>query len=288
MTTALITGAAGYIGSHITVALLDAGYNVVAVDNCVNASSGNGTTPPVIRRIQEITDKTVIFYKTDVVDKGSLREIFSKHKPDYVIHVAALKKMGESVDIPLEYYCNNIGSLLTLLENLTAVALRYFSPVGAHETGQIGEDPVGPPSQLVAFICQVAVGRRPQLNIFGDDFNTADGTVERDYVHVMDLALGNVAVLRKMHETSSYKGFMAYNLGVGKSYSVLQMINTFEKVSGKRIPFAICKNRGIDVPRLCSDIYLARKELQWEPRRTLDGMCRDTWRWFSNNPQGYS
>ncbi|XP_076372810.1 UDP-glucose 4-epimerase-like [Tachypleus tridentatus] len=133
-----------------------------------------------------------------------------------------------------KYFCEEIlKDMCVGNKNLTAVALRYFSPVGAHETGQIGEDPVGPPSQLVAFICQVAVGRRPQLNIFGDDFNTADGTVERDYVHVMDLALGNVAVLRKMHETSSYKGFMAYNLGVGKSYSVLQMINTFEKVSGK-------------------------------------------------------
>ncbi|XP_076323339.1 UDP-glucose 4-epimerase-like [Tachypleus tridentatus] len=347
MTTVLITGAAGYIGSHITVAALDAGYSVVAVDNCVNASPGDETLPPSLYRVQEITGKTLSFYKIDLLDKESVRTVFSKYNPECVIHTAALKNMAESVKNPLPYYRNNIGSLMTLLvimkefnvkkivfsssalvygipeynpiderhpvgisctnpyaktkyfceeilkdvcaadKNLTAVALRYFSPVGAHESGRIGEDPLGPPSQLMAFICQVAVGRRPQLTIFGNDFDTADGTVERDYIHVMDLAKGNVAPLKKMIEDPNYKGFKAYNLGMGKGYSVLQLIKSFCKESGKKIPYNIGERRGIDAAQLFADIRLAEKDLGWKPEQTLEDMCRDTWRWQSNNPQGY-
>ncbi|XP_013772258.2 UDP-glucose 4-epimerase-like [Limulus polyphemus] len=347
MTTVLITGAAGYIGSHVTVAALDAGYNVVAVDNCVNASPGDETIPPSLQRVQEITGKTLSFYKIDLLDKESVRAIFSKYNPECIIHTAALKNMAESVKNPLPYYRNNIGSLLTILEimkefnvkkivfsssalvygtpeynpiderhpvgktctnpyaktkyfceeilkdacaadkDLTAVALRYFSPVGAHESGRIGEDPLGPPSQLMAIICQIAVGRRPQLAIFGNDFNTADGTVERDYIHVMDLAKGSVAPLNKMNEDPNYKGFKAYNLGMGKGYSVLQLIKAFSKESGKKIPYTIGERRGIDVAQLFAHIGLAEKDLGWKPRQTLEDMCRDTWRWQSNNPQGY-
>lgn len=343
-----VTGGAGYVGSHTILELLNSGYDVIAVDNLVNAIPGQeGIMPESLSRVQKLAKRSLTFYKADLQDKATLREIFSKHKIDCVIHFAALKAVGESCRIPLDYYRNNVGGSVTLLEimrefevrqiifsssatvygipeylpidenhpvGLTCtnpygrtkyfieeilkdvtksekgwkvILLRYFNPVGAHESGFIGEDPQGIPNNLMPFIAQVAVGRRAELEVFGNDFNTPDGTGVRDYIHVMDLAAGHVAALTKIKDIDFF-GCKAYNLGTGCGYSVLDVIHNFEKATNKKIPYRIVGRRAGDVDSLYADPSIAKKELQWEAKRDLLQMCIDTWHWQSLNPLGFS
>lgn len=332
----LVTGGAGYIGSHTCVQLLGQRYEVVVADNLSNSKQ------EALKRVERITGKSVQFYPTDLLDKDGLEEIFKREKIDAVIHFAGLKAVGESVKTPLKYYRNNIGGTITLLELMqqygvkklifsssatvygdvkevpipeTAptsavspygstklaierilkelydsdpswdiVILRYFNPVGAHQSGMIGEDPNGIPNNLMPYISQVAVGRLKELSVFGDDYPTKDGTGVRDYLHVLDLADGHVKAL-KLLETSC--GFETFNLGTGSGVSVLEMIEAFRKASGREIPYKITARREGDVAECYADCAKAAKELKWSAKYNLDDMCRDAWNWQMQNPEGF-
>jgi len=332
----LVTGGAGYIGSHTVVELLDAGYEVVVVDNLSNSK------PEALRRVKEITGKDFKFYKIDLLDKDKLEQVFKENKLEAVIHFAGLKAVGESVSIPLKYYYNNITGTLILCElmekydvkkmvfsssatvygmnnkspltedmplsatnpygrtklmieqilgdvfvadNSWSIALlRYFNPIGAHESGRIGEDPNGIPNNLMPYITQVAVGKREKLRVYGNDYDTHDGTGVRDYIHVVDLARGHLKALEKVMET---KGVEAYNLGTGVGYSVLDVVNNFEKATGQKVPYEIVGRRPGDVAVCYADPSKAEKMLGWKAEKTLEDMCRDSWNWQKNNPAGY-
>ena len=332
----LLTGGAGYIGSHTCIELLAAGHEAVIVDNYSNSK------PEALNRIKEISGKDFTFYEADCCDKDALRKIFSENKIDAVIHFAGLKAVGESVRIPISYYRNNIDSSLALLEvmeeagcnkivfsssatvygvpkqvplvegmdtgctnpygwtkymieqiltdasvankDLSVVLLRYFNPIGAHESGRIGEDPNGIPNNLMPFITQVAVGKLPQLSIFGDDYDTHDGTGVRDYIHVVDLAKGHVCAIKKLTENCGCK---TYNLGTGKGYSVLDIVKNFEEATGVKIPYSIKDRRPGDIAECYSSAELAEKELGWVAENGIKEMCADSWRWQSMNPNGY-
>lgn len=332
----LVTGGAGYIGSHTCIVLLEAGYDVVVVDNLSNASEKS------LERVQEITDKKLTFYQVDLLDEEGLTKVFDTHNIESVIHFAGLKAVGESVAKPLEYYYNNVTGTLVLcdvmrkhgvknivfsssatvygnpktvpiredfplsatnpygrtklmLEEIfqdlyiadndwNIILLRYFNPVGAHKSGLIGEDPKGIPNNLVPYITQVAVGKLKELGVFGDDYDTPDGSGVRDYIHVVDLAIGHVKALEKMEKSS---GIHTYNLGTGVGYSVFDMIKAFSKVAGKDIPYVVKPRRPGDIPTCYADPSLAKEELGWETEKTLLDMCEDSWRWQQMNPNGY-
>ena len=321
----LVTGGAGYIATHTDVCLLNAGYDVVAVDNFSNSSHES------IENVEKITGKKVIFYEGDVCDKAVLEKIFSEHKIDAVIHFAGLKAVGESCAKPLLYYRNNLDSTLTLLETMVKydvkrfvfsssatvygtperlpldeecslsttnpygatklmienilrdvyaadhsfhiLLLRYFNPVGAHESGLIGEDPKGIPNNLMPYVAKVAHGELPYLNVFGNDYPTPDGTGVRDYIHVMDLAEGHLAALEHI---DSY-GVEAINLGTGVGYSVLDMVKAFEKASGRPVPYKIAPRRPGDIAACYASPEKAARELNWRAKRNLEDMCRDLW-----------
>ncbi|QJR81742.1 UDP-glucose 4-epimerase GalE [Alteromonas pelagimontana] len=338
MKTILVTGGAGYIGSHTTLQLLEQGYKVVVLDNLVNSSAES------LRRVEALTDKTVTFVQGDIRDDAVLTEIFSENNIDAVIHFAGLKAVGESVAKPLEYYENNVYGTLSLCKamsrhnvknivfsssatvygdpvslplhekmatghptnpygmsklmvehvltdlyqsdnNWNIVVLRYFNPVGAHESGQIGEDPNGIPNNLMPYISQVATGKLEQLSVFGDDYNTKDGTGVRDYIHVVDLASGHLKALDRLALNS---GLDIYNLGTGQGYSVLEMIHAFEAASGKSINYRIAPRRSGDIAACYADPTLAATELNWHAEKSLEDMCQDVWHWQSKNPSGYS
>ncbi|MFG0290036.1 MAG: UDP-glucose 4-epimerase GalE [Rhodopirellula sp. JB044] len=332
----LVTGGAGYIGSHTVLELLNDGHEVIVVDNLDNSSEES------LRRVEELTGKKVEFHKVDLLDFDALDKVFSGRGIDSVIHFAGLKAVGESVQIPLRYYHNNITGSLNLCEvmikhdvkNLVfsssatvygdphtvpitedfplsatnpygrtklmleeifrdlsvsdsswnIALLRYFNPVGAHSSGRIGEDPSGIPNNLMPFVAQVAVGRRPELSVFGNDYPTPDGTGVRDYIHVVDLAVGHVRAVDKL---TSNPGVVTYNLGTGNGCSVLEMVASFEKASGKKVPTKIVDRRPGDVASCYADPTFAEKELGWKATRTVDDMCADTWRWQSQNPSGF-
>ncbi len=333
----LVTGGAGYIGSHTCVELLEAGYDVVVVDNLYNSSEKS------IERIKEITGKNLAFYNADILDYGALDKIFSDEKIDCVIHFAGLKAVGESVAKPLEYYQNNIAGTLVLCDVMrkhdvkniifsssatvygdpafipitekcpkgtptnpygwtkhmieqiltdfhtadaawNVILLRYFNPIGAHKSGLIGEDPKGIPNNLLPYVAQVAIGKLECLGVFGDDYDTPDGTGVRDYIHVVDLALGHVKAIDKIKENPGVK---IYNLGTGKGYSVLDVVKAFEKACGHKIPYVIKPRRPGDIATCYSDASLAKEELGWEAQYGIDEMCADSWRWQSMNPNGY-
>ena len=333
----LVTGGAGYIGSHTCVELLQQDMGVVVVDNLVNSSA------KAIERVQQITGKHVDFYQKDVRDREAMHAIFDKHQIDCVIHFAGLKAVGESVAMPLEYYDNNLFSTVTLCEVMrdhgvknivfsssatvysgdnemplreasrtgmctnpygwtkymseqilrdtakadedwAIVLLRYFNPIGAHSSGLIGEDPRGIPNNLMPFIAQVAVGRREYLNVFGDDYDTHDGTGVRDYIHVVDLARGHVAAINYMQQ---HKGESVFNLGTGNGYSVLDMVHAFEKVTGRKVPYRIAPRRPGDLATVYASPDKSAEELGWKAEYGLEDMCRDTWAWQSKNPMGY-
>jgi len=332
----LITGGAGYIGSHTTLEFLQAGFNVSVIDNLINSKKES------IIRIQEISNRKVTFFPDDLLDKPALEQIFRNNQYDAVIHFAGLKAVGESVEKPLLYYHNNITGTLNLLDcmqkyNVKKIVfsssatvygnphkvpikedfpvqptnpygrtklmiedilkdvnisdpqwdialLRYFNPIGAHISGKIGEDPNGIPNNLLPYIAQVAVGKLTRLNVFGNDYNTPDGTGVRDYIHVVDLAQGHLKALQKLN---SHPGIVTYNLGTGKGYSVLEIINAFEKASGKEIPYKIVARRAGDVASIYADPALANNELNWSADKDILSMCRDTWNWQSQNPEGF-
>jgi len=332
----LVTGGAGYIGSHTCIELLEAGYDIVVVDNLSNSK------PEAVKRIRELTNKDFRFYPVDLLDKPALSAVFMDNRIDAVIHFAGLKAVGESVEIPLRYYHNNVTGTIILCEvmqefgvkkmvfsssatvygmpervpisedfplcptnpygrtkfmieqilqdlyvadNQWSIALlRYFNPIGAHESGQIGEDPNGIPNNLMPYITQVAVGKLPKLRVFGNDYPTPDGTGVRDYIHVVDLAIGHLKALEKL---ASNTGVFTYNLGTGKGYSVLEVIAAFERVSGKKIPYEITARRPGDVASCYADPSKAKQELNWQAEKGLEDMCRDAWRWQVNNPHGY-
>jgi len=333
----LLTGGAGFIGSHTYVELLKAGHEAVIADNFYNASE------LVLDRLQTITGKPVCCYNVDVCDAEALDKVFCEHSFDAVIHFAGYKAVGESVAKPLEYYRNNIDSTLTLcdvmrkhgvkrivfsssatvygtsdemplVENMrtggctnpygwtkymieqilqdtahanpdwSVALLRYFNPIGAHESGLIGEDPVGIPNNLMPYITQVASGKLAQLRVFGNDYPTPDGTGVRDYIHVVDLARGHVAACQYLMNNA---GCDVFNLGTGTGYSVLDLVNAFQRVNDIQIPYAIVDRRPGDVARCYSDASKALEKLGWKAEKTLDDMCRDAWRWQSNNPNGY-
>jgi len=333
----LATGGAGYIGSHTCVELLQAGYDVVVVDNLSNSKAES------LKRVERITGRSLFFYQVDILDKPGLTSVFRNHHIDAVIHFAGLKAVGESTQIPLRYYQNNIAGTLTLCEvmkdfgvqtivfsssatvygnpkkvpitedfplsptnpygrtklmieeilrDLRAsdshwqiALLRYFNPVGAHESGEIGEDPDGIPNNLFPFISQVAVGKLKELSVFGDDYPTPDGTGVRDYIHVVDLSRGHLKALEAL---KTNPGLITYNLGTGKGYSVLEVIEAFSKVCDKPIPYKIVGRRPGDIACCYADPSLANHNLGWQAVRGLEEMCADTWRWQVANPNGYS
>ena len=333
----LITGGAGYIGSHTALELLNEGYEVVVYDNLCNSSKES------LKRVEELTGKTITFYEGDVMDEAALKAMLEKEGVDAVIHCAALKAVGESVQKPLEYYRNNITGTLTLMDvmkqtgvknivfsssatvygspeempiteecpkgqctnpygwtksmmeqimtdvqkanpDMNVILLRYFNPVGAHESGRIGEDPKGIPNNLMPYITQVAVGKLKELGVFGNDYDTPDGTGVRDYIHVVDLAKGHVKALKKIEDNS---GLSIYNLGTGKGYSVLDIVKNFEAATGVKIPYVIKPRRPGDIATCYSDASKAERELGWKAENGIKEMCADSWRWQSNNPNGY-
>lgn len=333
----LVTGGAGYIGSHTCVELLDAGYDVVVLDNLSNSSEKS------LDRVKALTGKEVKFYKGDILDRDILNKIFKEEKIDSCIHFAGLKAVGESVAKPWEYYNNNIAGTLTLVDVMrqngcksiifsssatvygdpaqipiteecpkgqctnpygwtksmleqilmdiykadnewNVILLRYFNPIGAHESGLIGEDPKGIPNNLIPYITQVAIGKLECLGVFGDDYNTHDGTGVRDYIHVVDLAVGHVRAVEKLKEKA---GVSVYNLGTGNGYSVLDMVKAFSKACGKEIPYQIKPRRAGDIATCYCDASKAKEELHWVAERDLNKMCEDSWRWQSMNPNGY-
>lgn len=333
----LVTGGAGYIGSHTCVELLNAGYEVVVVDNLSNSSEKS------LERVQQITGKSLKFYKGDILDKAFLERVFAQESIESCIHFAGLKAVGESVEKPWEYYNNNITGTLVLTEVLkkygaknlifsssatvygdpaeipitekcpkgqctnpygwtksmleqiltdiqkadkewNVVLLRYFNPIGAHESGLMGENPNGIPNNLMPYITQVAVGKLECLGVFGDDYDTPDGTGVRDYIHVMDLARGHVKALKKIEDKS---GLSIYNLGTGTGYSVLDIVKNFEKANGVEIPYVIKPRRAGDIATCYSDASKAKEELGWEAEYGILEMCRDSWNWQKKNPNGY-
>lgn len=332
----LVTGGVGYIGSHTSIELLEEGYDVVIVDNLCNSDK------MVLERIEELSGKTPKFYEIDITDKEKMEVIFKENEIDSIIHFAAFKAVGESVSMPIEYYSNNIGSTLVLLDlmkkynvknfvfsssatvygdpdtlpiiedsslsvtnpygrtklmvedmlrdicfadkSLNVAILRYFNPIGAHKSGRIGEDPNGIPNNIMPYITKVAVGQLPYLNVFGDNYDTVDGTGVRDYIHVVDLAHGHVKALEKLSENP---GLVTYNLGTGKGYSVLELVNAFSKASGKEIQYKITEIRQGDIAACYADPTKAEKELGWKAKYGIYEMCEDSWRWQSQNPNGY-
>ncbi|XP_032901155.1 UDP-glucose 4-epimerase-like [Amblyraja radiata] len=342
--TILVTGGAGYIGSHSVIELVKAGYNPVVVDNFHNAIRGKDGVPESIRRVREITGTEIIFREIDLLDEIALRNLFKEYSFSAVIHFAGLKAVGESVQNPLLYYKVNLTGTIKLLETMkergvkdivfsssatvygdpaylpideahpvgsctnaygktkyfieemirdvclaekdwNAVLLRYFNPIGAHESGKIGEDPQGIPNNLMPYVAQVAIGRRECLSIFGNDYETCDGTGVRDYIHVVDLAKGHIAALKKLKEKCNCK---VYNLGTGTGYSVLQMVKAMEKASGKEIKYQIVPRRGGDIASCYANPALAEKELGWKAEFGTDKMCQDLWNWQTQNPCGFS
>ncbi|GCB65337.1 hypothetical protein scyTo_0007694, partial [Scyliorhinus torazame] len=318
----LVTGGAGYIGSHCVIELIKSGYVPVVIDNFHNAIRGEDGVPESIRRVSKITGADIIFREIDLLDESALHNLFKEHNFSAVIHFAGLKAVGESVQKPLLYYKVNLTGTIKLLEvsvltpeggesfirkmnlcggkeiillNLrftcnscaedwNAVLLRYFNPIGAHESGRIGEDPQGIPNNLMPYISQVAIGRRQCLNVFGNDYETCDGTGVRDYIHVVDLAKGHIAALKKLKERCSCK---VYNLGTGTGYSVLQMVKAMEKASGREIKYQIVSRREGDISSCFADPTLAEKELGWKAQFGIDKMCQDLWHWQSQNPYGF-
>ena len=335
----LITGGAGYIGSHTLIELNNAGYDFVVYDNLSNSSKES------IKRVEKIINKNISFEEGDIRNKETLKSVFTRYNIDSVIHFAGLKAVGESVAKPLEYYDNNVVGTITLLEvmkefnckkivfsssatvygdphttpikedfptgattnpygrtkyfieeilkdlyisdnEFKIVILRYFNPVGAHESGTIGEDPNGIPNNLMPFISQVAVGKREFLSVFGGDYDTHDGTGVRDYIHVVDLAYGHVKAIDYINSKDSMKPLIV-NLGTGIGYSVLDMVKAFEKASGKKVPYKIVDRRAGDIAICYSDPSFVKEILGWEAKKNLDDMCADSWRWQSNNPDGY-
>lgn len=333
----LVTGGAGYIGSHTCVELLQAGLEPVVVDNFSNSK------PEALRRVERITGRAVPFHAVDIRDRAGLREVFKRHEIEAVVHFAGLKAVGESVREPLRYYDNNVSGTVALCEVMAeagvkrivfsssatvygdphtvpiredfpvgsttnpygrskfiieeilrdlhvadpdwrVILLRYFNPVGAHESGLIGEDPNGLPNNLMPFVAQVAVGRLPSLRVFGNDYATPDGTGVRDYIHVVDLAQGHVAALRYL---AAHPGVGTFNLGTGRGYSVLDMVRAFSQASGREIPYQIVARREGDIACCYADPTLARELLEWQAERDIEAMCVDTWRWQSANPEGY-
>ncbi len=336
MKNILVTGGAGYIGSHTCVELLQKGYGVIVVDNFDNSS------PESLKRVEEITGKKVTLYEGDVRDGNLLDKIFSERKIDWVIHFAGLKAVGESCVKPIEYYNNNLYGTLVLTDTMrkhgckkivfsssatvygdpeilplteecktggttnpygtskyfqeimlediyksdkewTVVLLRYFNPVGAHESGMIGEDPKGIPNNLTPYISKVAIGELKEIGIFGNDYPTHDGTGVRDYIHVTDLAKGHVSAIEKINGNGVY----TYNLGTGKGYSVLDVIRAFEKACGKKLPYAIKPRRAGDIAACYADASKAKKELGWTAKLGIDEMCSSSWNWQKKNPEGY-
>ncbi len=331
----LVTGGAGYIGSHTCLELLNSGYGVTVVDNLCNSDE------EALRRVESLAGKTLKFYRGDICDEALLDRIFAENSIGAVIHFAGLKAVGESVSIPLRYYRNNIGGTLTLCsamlragvrnlvfsssatvygdpasvpvredfptsatnpygqtklmierilsdltvadKSLRVTLLRYFNPIGAHESGRIGENPRGIPNNLMPYLTQVATGKLPRLRVFGNDYPTPDGTGVRDYIHVADLARGHVAALKKGDAPGAY----IYNLGTGRGYSVLEVVHAFEKASGVRIPYEIVERRPGDIAEVYADPSLAQRELGWTAQYDLERMCADSWRWQKQNPNGY-
>ena len=333
----LVTGGAGYIGSHTCLELLESGYGVIVIDNLCNSN------PKSLVRVEKLTGKQLTFYQGDVRDETLLRKIFRDHEIGCVIHFAGLKAVGESVAMPWEYYDNNLNSTLTLtkvmrevgMKNIifsssatvytadnemplretsrtgnctnpygwtkymteqilnglahsdpewSIVLLRYFNPIGAHESGRIGEDPRGIPNNLMPYITQVAVGRREKLSVFGNDYDTHDGTGVRDYIHVVDLSKGHVAAVKYAQE---HRGCEVFNLGTGVGYSVLDMVKTFEAANGVAVPYEIVDRRPGDIATCYADPAKSAEVLGWKAEKTLTDMCRDSWHWQSTNPKGY-
>ena len=333
----LVTGGAGYIGSHTCVELLEGGYGVVVIDNLCNSN------PESLNRVQELTGKKLKFYEGDVRDEALLKKIFAENKIDCVIHFAGLKAVGESVAMPWEYYDNNLNSTLVLTKVMKEVGmkniifsssatvytadnemplreesrtgnctnpygwtkymteqilsgmanadkewgivlLRYFNPIGAHASGRIGEDPRGIPNNLMPYITQVAVGRREQLSVFGNDYDTPDGTGVRDYIHVVDLAKGHVAAVKYV---TAHNGCEVFNLGTGTGYSVLDMVHTFVEVNQVAVPYVIAPRRPGDIATCYADPAKSAQILGWKAEKSLADMCRDAWNWQSRNPKGY-
>ncbi len=332
----LVTGGAGYIGSHTVVLLHEAGYTPVVVDNLLNSKEES------LKRVEKITGKNTKFYKVDLLDEKALDGIFEAEKPEAVIHFAGLKAVGESTQIPLTYYHNNLtgtfnlvasmkkhgcnklvfsssatvygtpksvpisedfdlsatnpyGQTKLMIENIlrdickadkefNVALLRYFNPIGAHESGLIGEDPKGIPNNLLPYVAQVAVGKLKQLSVFGNDYPTKDGTGVRDYIHVVDLAAGHIKAIEKL---CSNPGIVTYNLGTGNGYSVLEIVKAFEKASGKAVPYRIVDRRPGDIAECYANPEKAKTELGWQAKYGIEKMCEDSWRWQSNNPNGY-
>ena len=332
----LVTGGAGYIGSHTCVELLNAGYDVVVLDNLCNSCEKS------LEAIKTLTGKDFPFYKVDMLDKDAMEQVFKENKIDAVIHFAGLKAVGESTKIPITYYHNNItgtmhllmlmekydvnnivfsssatvygmpktvpitedfplsttnpyGSTKLMIENiltdvqkanpkLSVTLLRYFNPIGAHKSGIMGEDPKGIPNNLLPYVAQVAVGKLEKVHVFGDDYPTKDGTGVRDYIHVVDLALGHLAALDKK---TNIPGVHIYNLGTGNGYSVLDIIHAFEKACGKTLPYQIDPRRPGDIAECYADPAKARNELNWTAERGIEEMCEDSWRWQSTHPNGF-
>ena len=334
----LVTGGAGYIGSHTCVELLNAGYEVVVVDNLYNSNE------KALARVEEITGKKVTFYKDDICDKAAMDALFDKEQIDAVIHFAGLKAVGESVAKPLEYYQNNIAGTLTLCDSMrnhgvkniifsssatvygdpamipiteecpkgictnpygwtkwmleqiltdiqkadpewNVILLRYFNPIGAHPSGKIGEDPKGIPNNLVPYVAQVAIGKRDCLGVFGDDYDTPDGTGIRDYIHVVDLAVAHVKAIQKLADK---EGVSVYNIGTGNGYSVLDVVHAFEKACGHAIKYEIKPRRAGDIERCYCAPAKAARELGWTAQYGIDEMCAHSWNWQSQNPNGYN
>ena len=332
----LVTGGAGYIGSHTVVLLHEAGYTPIVVDNLLNSKEES------LKRVQKITGKQTAFYKVDLLDGIALDKIFEVEKPEAVIHFAGLKAVGESTKIPLTYYNNNLtgtfnliasmkkhgcnklvfsssatvygtpksvpisedfdlsatnpyGQTKLMIENIlrdickadkdfNVALLRYFNPIGAHESGLIGEDPKGIPNNLLPYVSQVAVGKLKELSVFGNDYPTKDGTGVRDYIHVVDLASGHIKAIEKL---CTNPGIVTYNLGTGNGYSVLDIVKAFEKASGKKVPYKIVERRPGDIAECYANPEKARVELGWQAKYDIERMCKDSWRWQSNNPNGY-
>lgn len=334
----LLTGGAGYIGSHTAIELMNAGYEIVICDDFSNSK------PEAVKRIREISGKDFAFYRVNVCDKKALEEVFEKEEISSVIHFAGFKAVGESVAKPLEYYKNNLDSTLTLLEvmkehgvkniifsssatvygapdevpiketaavgrctnpygwtkymierilegvcvadkSFFAVLLRYFNPVGAHSSGRIGEDPQGIPNNLMPYVSQVAVGKLKEVSVYGNDYPTKDGTGVRDYIHVVDLAKGHVAAVKYIE---NHDGLEVFNLGTSVGYSVLDIINSFEKANGVKIPYRFTARRAGDIAECFADATKAREILGWQATLGIEDMCRDSWNWQKNNPNGYS
>lgn len=333
--TILVTGGAGYIGTHTLIELIQHGHDTIVVDNLANSNQ------EALRRVEEITGTPIPFYKTDVSNAGALREVFERHQIDAVIHFAGLKAVGESTENPLLYYRTNIDSTLALLQTMNEfnvkklvfsssatvygsapipyvesdpaghditspygktkymieeilsdtctsdstlefTSLRYFNPIGAHPSGRIGEDPSGIPNNLMPYITQVATGKRDHLRIWGNNYDTVDGTGVRDYIHVCDLAAGHLAAL-----THSTPGYHVYNLGSGSGTSVLQLVHAFEEATGQEIPYEIADRRPGDLPEFYADASRANQQLSWRTTKTIEDACRDSWNWQSHNPDGY-